>query len=771
MAVKKAAILIPIDSDTWRGQTKPPSQLIPESEKNPTWYFKNLEYVLTFYNQPAGQINFPNALNSTNEINNARRPGDIPNSQKFYPVQFMIKMMQYYLGMQPNLNYNWLVQDVTSNNMQPLWIKGNDVSEFVNYFRGLILGRISNANFTAKPLSKDATNKKTDLLNQLMFKFDMKPFMDQMKALGINFDPAQTPDFEAPEEVQKWVDVNFKEAGSLVATDLANGLWFSNHWLHKTLQAFMHTTITGTCAMEHYVSNGRNLQNVLMPYQLVWDNRIDDDYGRQDQFIGAIRNLVPHDIFAKWPEFNAEQRDDIEKMCRDTELGAPFNSSKNINWWVYNVQSQRNTVTCATVYWRGRNLLGKKKAVNKYKTPKIVDTAVLEEIDPKYAFNDIYKATLIGNKYLVDFDLLDNVVEEFGDKSKPLFPIIRFMPNTFMGQSISEVARVHKIQDELDMYDFQIRTMIGRSKGKVYFINANKFDEATTPKEFWENVNSMGIHIQRPSGEANDATNSQRTVEMIDWTLDPNIDKLSALYREKKERMSKILSASPIAMGQQTKYIGLGTQQGTIAQNNLGSSYLIDGFMEWIVMNMRYAVNQAKNIYTIEDNQEASFVVGDRGVAWLKFTKGMRFEDYLIELNINDSIDEGQKKAVQSFAQAWSQNPEFGVSPLDILKLYNADSMTEAEMELKASLEKGLRDKKKMQAEQAKAGAASEKQQVDLKVFVEQLRQDNENYRTLVKAEVEALTKSVDILHQPPPPSPLQQTIAAAGQPQQPIQQ
>lgn len=808
MAKINKAVEIGIGDETYRQQVYPPNQLIAEKDKTSNWYFQNLIYILSFYNQPAGSINFPSAFGADGQVGgngNSRGAGDLQLNSRIYPVQFMIRMMQYYLGRQENLNYNWLVQDVQQSNLQANWIKGNDVSEFVNYFRGLILNRISNAEFTAKPLSKDAVSRKTDLLDQLMMKWDQRHLFEQLKAMGIDFNPANTPEFEAPEEIEKWVNTNYKEYAAIVGTDMANGLWFSNHWLHKMAQAFMHVTITGICGMEHYVENGRNLQKIRMPYQLIWDNRIDDDYGRYDQFVGAVDNMSLGEIFSRFPELDDNQRADIQRMVQSEELGGLYNDSKSINWWVYNTQQLRNTVTVATVYWRGRHYLGKAKVEGKYKNKKIQDVKEAEDIDPKYAFDDIYKATLIGNKYLVNWGLMDNVVEEFGDKSKPLFPITRFMPNTFMGESVSEVARVHKLQDELDMYDFQIRMMIGRSKGKVYFINASKFDEATTPKEFFENVSSMGIHIQRPSGESGDVNDSKKTVEVIDWTLDPGITQLAQLYRDKKERMSRILSVSPIALGQQTKYVGLGTQQGTIAQNNLGTSYLIDGFMEWIVMNMRYAVNQAKNLYTIEDNKEAPFVIGDRGIAFLKFTKDMRFEDLFVELNVNDAVDEATKARTLAYAQAWSQNPNSGLDELDILKLDRATSSTKSLEEIEYKLEKKKKEAKKQQAQSIQLEQQTLEQQLIQQqklqksaelsaAAIAQLKEDNENWRTATKvdnenwrtqykADIDALTKQITILHQSlpqepqqpgiptPASSPLGAELAMTGQPQQPIQQ
>lgn len=94
-----------------------------------------------------------------------------------------------------------------------------------------------------------------------------------------------------------------------------------------------------------------------MPYQIVKDNRFDNDYGYYDQFIGVVEAGTPEEIFRRFPEFDKEQRAQVEEMARNQQLGAKYNLTNNLNWWSYQ-PNNRNLVTFVTMYWRGRRDLG-----------------------------------------------------------------------------------------------------------------------------------------------------------------------------------------------------------------------------------------------------------------------------------------------------------------------------------------------------------------------------------------------------------------------------
>jgi hypothetical protein len=248
----------------------------------------------------------------------------------------------------------------------------------------------------------------------------------------------------------------------------------------------------------------------------------------------------------------------------------------------------------------------------------------------------------------------------------------------------------------------------------------------------------------------------------VDLTLDPNIYRLAELYRERKDRMGRVLNTSNISLGQQTKYIGYGQQQSSIAQNQIGISYLIDGFLDYLVMNMRFSVNRAKFLYANSDSQEVEFLIGEKGLRFIKFTKDIRFERFMTVLNVNDSIDEAGRQRILAYAQAWSQNPQFGVSPTSILKIESAKSYTEAADILEFSMKQSKKEQSQQQQAMQEAQMQMQQAAQMFQASLSQLKEDNANYR----AELQALIKGVQIEQsmQEPPASPLQPQLDMQSQ-------
>lgn len=744
------------------GTNKPQRQDIPEVDKTPQWYFKNAQYYLTFYNQPIGSLRFDSAPADRNITS-------IPEQERMYPVQHMLRMMMYYLGKQPNLDFAYLTQNVKDINMQAQWYKGQDVAEFVNFFRGLMLNRLSKANWTARGVSRETQNKYAQMYDKMEIAVLLAPYLRELEQkYGVGYNPLPGAQVEVPEDIERAIDTNFYDQAAMTASDLANGIWFTNGWMHKSLKSFMHTVIAGTTAWWHRVENGRLTEEIIQPYQLLFDNRYDDDFGSMDEFRGVIEALNAYEATQRrfLGRFTSEQVNEIYEIAGDDEQMKLYNTARNIYWWNNAGNSSgngvSNMVTSATVYWRTRREVSKVKAKNRFGNDTIRKKQSADE-DGTYYVNDIAFATILGNKYLVDWGYIDNLVESVEDPSRPEFPIFRFRPNTFLGESVSEVSRVHRIQDEMDMLDFKIREMIGRAKGKTYIVHGDKLGEGTTVKELLDDLSDMGVHVSvGTSGEFGDSTDRKNTVEYVDLTLDPNIYRLAELYRERKERMGRVLNTSTISLGQQTRYIGYGQQQSSIAQNQIGVSYLVDGFLDFIVMNMRFSVNRAKFLYSQNESQEVEFLIGEKGLRFIKFTKDIRFERFMTVLNVNDSIDEAGRQRILAYAQAWSQNPQFGVSPTSILKIESAKSYTEAADILDFAMKQSK--KEQSQQQQAMQEAQSQMQQAAqmFQASLAQLKEDNANYR----AELQALIKGVQIEQsmQEPSPSPLQAQLDMQNQ-------
>lgn len=755
--MKKAIVVEHDDKSGFRTSwSKPIRQDVPEDEKTPQWFFRNLNYCLSFYNKPVGSIKF-------DAVPSDRSTTGIPESDRLYPVQHMLRMMMYYLGKQPNLDYAYLTQNVKDVNMQAQWYKGQDVAEFVNYFRGLMIQRLSQAKkdkmWSAHPVGKEVSNRYTQMYDKLELALALKPILENIaEEDGLEFNPMPGTSIQQPEDIDAAMETSFIEQSSITATDMANGIWFTHGWNHKALMSFMHTVIAGQTAWWHRVLNGRQVQDILQPYQVIRDNRFDHDYGKYDEFIGAIQSLSILEAQRRHPHLTSSQVDDIHNIAADGEKQKLYNTTSNINWYAV-TESGEHRVTEVTMYWRTRRQSNKILVKNRFGEPvarvrKGVKEDEIKNITNDFGLNDIAYCTILGNKYIVDWGYVDNLVESIEDPSIPEFPIRFFRPNTFLGDSVSEVSRIHRIQDEMDMLDFKIREMVGRAKGKVHIIHGDKLGDMTTIKDLVDDFADMGIHVSQGSGEANDPADRKSMVEVVDMTLDPNIYRIAELYKERKERMGRVLNTSSISLGQQTRYIGLGQQQSTISQNQLGVSYLMDGFLDFIVMNMRYSVNQAKMLYR---DKEVEFLVGEKGIRFINFTGDIPFERFMTSLNLSDVIDEDARKRILAYAQAWSQNPAFNVSASAIIQIEKANSFTEAadmlDRDRKKNEAKAQRSAKEMEEMKSKM---SQMQQA-IAMMMEQFKQDNENYRVEIK---EAMKLLPQLAKEPMPPAPIQQQMA-----------
>lgn len=695
----------------------PPNQEVPESEKDEEWYIKNVQYICSYYN-----VSFQNVVAPIIGENAAI------GTNKNQPVYQMIKYMQYYLGQQPNLDYHHLTQNVDENNLQATWIKGQDISELIKFMKGNILDRINNIQISARPMSEDAVSEREDMLRKLvMVKVKQKHIFERFKEMGMEYEPGDGTDFQSENDIKKWVDEGgFKDIGAEYATDIANNFWYTNHCASKFVQAFNYTTICGCAAMEHIVQDGKVFMTPRLPYQLILDTRVDEDYNREAQFIGTIDCMTPSQIFSRWKVFSEKQKEDIYEMSKDQELGMQYNNISNFTWWNYNGIRQTNTVSAVTVYWYGRHDLGLKKGKDKFGVNVIGKTPKGEDGD--YVVTDIHKATLIGNRYLVDYGYLDNIVEEFTDKKKPVFPILRFMPDMVGGEFISIVGRLHKLQDEIDAMNFKIREMIGRSKGKVYIIKGEKLSHLTNAQTLIEDFSKMGVHVGATTGEAGENKNDS-IVEQVDMTLDPNVNRLVELVALKQNAMKEVVSTSNIALGQQTSYIGLGTQQATIGQTTFGLKYLYDGFLDFVQHNLQYAINIEGRLLSMNDDIDTAMIVGDKGKKYLDVMKlkNLSFEDILIYIKLNDSIDQAEKESLKQAVFSLFQNDKITLT--EFAEIMSARTYTE--LKNKAEYYERIRERKAIAQEKMahQQQLQLQQQQIQGNIQAEALRQSGQDVR------------------------------------------
>jgi hypothetical protein len=702
----------------------PPDHLIAESEKNENYYLQCLRYYTKYYNKRT------NALITSSIGGNEYRPM-LEN-----PCNFMVRMLLYYMGEQPNMNFSHVTQNSTQNNIQAVWIKGHKMAELANNIRGQVMARIGTGTWDAYPVSPDETTKEETLRQMAEAQFYQAMAMEELKQKGVEFDPTKGQ-VQFPEEIEEWAMLTNREKNCEIYSNLSNGIYFEDMWNTKLRRAFLNLWATSIVAMEMDIRNNKIYSTLIEPYHYLRDTRIDSDYGMYDEFRGWVKPMAISEIIRKYPQI-APYKAELYELAKSNKNREMFNvQGLNFLWW----PDRRDMVTVAKVYFRGFDTQNYNKYESRIgKNPRIAKPKPDEF--GSYPTDRLYQATIIGNKWLVDYGVVENNVEDIANPAKLAFPIQHFVPNMFMGESISEAHRLHLHQDELDYLTFKINEMVGQAKGRKYIIYSNKFNNA--PKEFFDQIATMGIVVDKKVGDADDPMNAGKDFEMIDWTLDPNIDKLRQLYMDIETRMQDIASTSSIGLGQQDYYIGLAAQNNTIQRNQTGISYLVDGFIDWVVMCMRYAGNKVKNYHAVDETSNYRTLIGDRGIKTLSFEKGMMFEQMFVKLVMSDIADDAQKVRIQTYLQAAAQNPaESGVKLLDILKIEKEKNLTNMVNELETTLMKREKEKMNNEAANQEMAKAIQDERNQLTLMLEELKQENANMRSLWDNWTKAMTSGV----------------------------
>jgi hypothetical protein len=98
----------------------------------------------------------------------------------------------------------------------------------------------------------------------------------------------------------------------------------------------------------------------------------------------------------------------------------------------------------------------------------------------------------------------------------------------------------------------------------------------------------------------------------------------------------------------------------------------------------------------------------------------MILEPLGVYLQLNDVLDEPARQRLLALAQAWSQNPEFGLKPLDIVKMEKSTNYSEMIQILESSLKRHDMNTQQMEAYKQQIEAVSAEKEKQLQDVIGQ---------------------------------------------------
>lgn len=759
----------------------PPSDFVPEKDKNAKWFTDYARWIVaTFYNQTKPPFAFSDVV--------------IKGIS-----QEAIDNWSYVFQSQQNNAYKFITEDYSGQALPSVWVAGGKIASLYDHLSGILLGAIENIEVTAQNLSKEVSSYKADLLEKLMIKYEVESVVKDMLPEGVSFDPINDPsaDLAGPPEIEKYV-TNWQDKYSIIAEKIGQSQMVMDSLHQKFLRSGQHQFVGGLSGILTEVEAGNVVNTVIPGYEVIWDNRQDDPLGEGAMICGYVKHSIPYlEVIRRYKDQIGDQGiEELQALARSgndnmDEFLSYYNTGLGtggrFNWW-NNTGTSRMTLAVATVYFIAPRDFRYRDSTNRYGAPRT--TRIDEEkeyslsgkstkgvdMPGDYEGYDLHQATLIGNRYIVNYGYANNVLRKHNKKGKPLLPMHTFCSNMVLNQGKSIVSRLRPLQDKLDMYAFKIQEKVANDWGKNYVFNGNKFPGSNAVQVANE-LKNLHVTISVPSGESDDPYAAQRLVEQIDMTLDSNIISYLELRRELEAEMNGITSVSQIALGQQGAVIGKAVQEQTIERNSYGTASLMWGLMKHFNQVMQYNVNLKQMLYQFSDTVEESLIIGDEGSYLLKILNPREFgtQPLMVFMDLASTLDPAMRAEIRTIALSEAQNGK-----LDLVDYIEHVLMAPTSRQAV----KGLKDARNKRDREAKDEVANEQmaaQEQQLAAIqaqtlgqasLAQIKEDNANFREEFKAwakQIEAAVTNLGVPPMPmpiaPPPSPLQQQMEAANQP------
>ena len=722
-----------------------PHYLISEADKykeNGQWFKDWSKYIASLYNTqlPKTDGNQYNGFSAGNGAYNTGTEGAFSNT----PIGQINRWYEYYRGEQPNLDYGWSEKDGTGAAFGPTWIRGKKIQQLVDYAEGNAIKILQNMKISTRALSEAASNKRTEALEKFRFFSVIKPVLEQLQLneSGVEYSPlgGAEADFDFPEQVYEYLERNYKEEMEEYAKIIADDFTARIDGINSFRKAFKDAVIGGITASEFYAKGNRVWTRLYEGDAIIWDNAQDDPLNKDCRYVGLIRWMTPSEILDTWDK--EKLGEELYGKILNIANGGSVPSGVFLEGIANSGLPSSQTTSAGIVlpvlncYWRA----SKDTRYTVTEPDKYGNEHVIKKKDKDgagdYWMETWYQNTMIGNLGYVGWGECYNNVERITDKKRVEPPVKVFVPHITRGGLSSLVSRLYQHQDRKDFLMNEITKMIDKAYGRVLAVNGQLLGDAKF-SQIVEDFKRYGVSVVniRASGDADDQDKNMPLMEAYDMTLDSNMQMYIALMDKEDAIMEEIAGTSKIALGQQQGYISVNSQQVTIGQNSLQTFPLYMGFMRYVANVIQHAVNMQKNMLAGAMSEEDKRIplIGDQGIRYLKEVEDFAMEDFGIYIKIDDIINEESRQRLTQMALGWSQNPAFGITPLDIVKLEKSRTFSEAIIVLETAFAKQKRDQEKQQMQQMMMQQMQQQQMMQQAAELESFKQENENARTEMK--------------------------------------
>jgi len=595
-------------------------------------------------------------------------------------------------------------------------------------------------------VNQEAINRKEDHKVTMVMNKLLEEVKEEMKNLGMETN-TEGQDIPVPDDIDTFMRYNYRES---IEESVQDGLEFlvNRYKLkNKFKEGFRDLLITGKECYRIEIKDGDPQVRRVDPRSLTYDLTSETDDLGEANWISEERWLSPSDIVDEFGEVLSD--DDIRLIESLSKQDSIDIQSEYRNWYVKG-ESGELRVKVVHAEWRSLKKIQYKLSPNKHDNEKPFRKMVSDKYRKrkgekirKVVIDDIWQATKIGGKIMVNCQRVPNQIRSLDDPSAANLSYVGCVRNHTTGSSVSMVDLLKNVQMLYNIVMYHIELSMARSGGKAVV-----YDVAQMPANLGMNMQDIMYHIKNdgiiPINSKDEGLQAQtfNQFQQIDFTLSSSVQQLINLKVMLEDMAGQVSGVTKQREGQVEQYEQVGNQQRAVVQSaTITRSWFWSHDMVKQDVLMRCA-NLMKIAWS--EGKKTATVFGDGTYKFISILPDVQLNDYGVFLG-DGGKDEEMKAAVSQLAQSALQAGQ--IDMLDVIRIYKSDTLTEAEH----ILERGLEAAKEMQAqqqqgmqEQAQAEAEAKAQEQQIEVEMNQL--DNETRIKVAEIQHQSKLETAEIL-------------------------
>tara|TARA_R110002153_G_scaffold2276_2_gene11101 strand:- start:297 stop:2594 length:2298 start_codon:yes stop_codon:yes gene_type:complete len=571
--------------------------------------------------------------------------------------------------------------------------------------------------------NKEAVLRKEDVKVSLIMKeLTEEIHKDFFAQTGIEV-PSVT-DMELPEDIDVYMKYNYREMVEETAQDGLEYLIQKYNYVDLFKEGFRDLLVTGKEFFKIYDHNGDPFVRRVDPRSVIYETSTTSDYLDDSAWVGEERYLSYTEILDEFrDELTQEHMQELSAMYQIGSYDDLANYNSSFDWIDYQ-EGQEVKIRVVSIEWKSIKTLKFKVSENKYNPERPFMKQVSDDYKAKKKDNiktkyvdDIWEATKIGGKIMVQARRRPNQIRSVDDAGTTQLSYVGCIRNNTTGRSVSMVDLLKNIQMLYNVVMYQIELALARSGGKAVV-----YDVSQLPTNLGMDMQSVLYHLKTDgiipinSKDEGGQVNSFNQFSQVDFTLSQSVQQLINLKMMLEQTAGQISGVSPQREGAVGQYEYVGNVQRSVIQ----SATITESLFYSHAMVKKRIFERVANLMKVcwAGGKKASYILGDGAFKFLSVMPDVALQDYGIFIG-DSGKDDALRQSLQQIAQSAVQGGQ--VTLLDVIKVFKADTFTEAEHileramdEMKANEAQQQEQQQAMVQAQAEQAQAAFEQQVQL---------------------------------------------------------